>query len=87
VADTQYLVTFGVMMLVAVVISTLTARIKGQAESSKQRERRTHALYSLSRELASARNLDTMMSAVQRHIAGVFEVQSEILLASERGGL
>ncbi len=41
VSDTQYLVTFVVMMLVAFVISTLTVRIKEQAEVARQRERRT----------------------------------------------
>ena len=39
VSDTQYLVTFVVMLLVAVVISSLTIRIRTQAESARERER------------------------------------------------
>ena len=37
VSDTQYLATFGVMLLVALVISGLTVRIQGQAEAARQR--------------------------------------------------
>ena len=49
VSDTQYVVTFAVMLAVAVVIGTLTARMREQSEASRQRERRTAALFQLSR--------------------------------------
>jgi len=39
VSDTQYLVTFAVMLAVAVVISTLTTRIRAQADAARHRER------------------------------------------------
>jgi two-component system sensor histidine kinase KdpD len=52
VADTQYPLTFAVMLVVGLVISGLTARIRKQAEAGKQREQRTAALYAMSRELA-----------------------------------
>ncbi len=87
VADYQYVVTFAVMAAVAVIISALTARIKEQAEIARQRERRTSALYSLSRELASTRSLDEMISAVRRHVEEVFEAETAVLLAGEGGGL
>jgi len=87
VSDTQYVVTFAVMLLVALVISTLTVRIREQAEVARQREWRTSALYSLSRELASTRNLDTMISAVRRHVGEVFGGATAILLADEEGRL
>ena len=45
VSDTQYLVTFAVMLIAGLVISTLTAHVKFQAESARQREQRTAALY------------------------------------------
>ena len=41
VEDTQYLLTFGVMLATAQVISTLTARVKRQAEAARAREQRT----------------------------------------------
>src|SRR5262249_21078902 len=55
VANAQYLITFGVMLLVALVISTLTVRLQQQADAARQRERRTAALYAMSRDLASTR--------------------------------
>ena len=80
VSDTQYFVTFAVMLVVALVISGLTIRIRTQAESARQRERRTAALYAMSRELASVRGLDNILSAAIRHIAEVFRSQVVILL-------
>jgi two-component system sensor histidine kinase KdpD len=44
--DTQYLVTFGVMLVVAVVIGTLTAWLREQRELAARRERRTAVLTS-----------------------------------------
>ena len=41
VADTQYLLTFAVMLVVGLVISGLTVRIRLQAEAARQREQRT----------------------------------------------
>jgi two-component system sensor histidine kinase KdpD len=45
VSDTQYLVTFAVMLAVALVISGLTSSIRLQARIASHRERRTAALY------------------------------------------
>jgi two-component system sensor histidine kinase KdpD len=87
VSDTQYAVTFLVMLMVGVLISTLTVRIKEQAEVARQRERRTGALYSLSRELASTRNLDAMIAAVRRHVQDLFEGPAAIYIAGENGRL
>jgi len=76
-----------VMLLVALVISTLTVRIQEQAEIARQRERRTAALYSLSRDLASTRNLDGMIAAVRRHVQDLLEGQTAVFLAGEDGRL
>ena len=45
VSDTQYLVTFGVMLVVALLISTLAVRLRGQVERARRREHRTRLLY------------------------------------------
>jgi two-component system, OmpR family, sensor histidine kinase KdpD len=80
VSDTRYLVTFVVMFVVGVVISNLTARIRWQAQAARRRERRTAALYAMTRELASTRGLDNLVSATLRHIGEVFESQVAVLL-------
>jgi len=87
VSDTQYLFTFAVMLMVGLVVSRLTVRNKEQAEVARQRERRTGALYSLSRELASTRSLDAMIASVERHVQELFEGRAAVLLANEDGRL
>ncbi len=87
VADYQYLLTFPVMLIVALVISGLTVRIRAQAESARQRERRTAALYGMSRELASTRGVDRLLAAAVRHIVEVFGGQVVVLLPDATGRL
>ena len=53
VSDAQYIVTFAGMLAIGLVISTLTSRLKAQVESTRQRERRTAALYELGKQLSS----------------------------------
>src|SRR5262249_18143973 len=45
VSDLEYLITFAVMLIVALVISGLTVRIRAQADAARHRERRIAALY------------------------------------------
>lgn len=52
VSDYEYLLTFAVMLLVAVVIASLTIRVRLQATHAAEREARTQALYRLTRELS-----------------------------------
>jgi two-component system sensor histidine kinase KdpD len=87
VADTQYLVTFGVMLVVGLIISTLTVRIRAQAESARQRERRMASLYAMSRELASTRGVEDILGAAVRHIVEVFRGQVVVLLPDPTGRL
>ncbi len=53
VSDAQYLITFGVMLTVALVIANLTASVRQQTRVAGARERRTALLYAMSRELAA----------------------------------
>ncbi len=87
VSDAQYLVTFAVMLVVALVISGFTVRTRAQAESARQRERRTAALYALSRELASTRGAENLLRAAVKHIAELFGGQVAILLPDGSGHL
>ena len=87
VADTKYLMTFGVMLVVGLVISTLTVRIRAQAESARKRERRMASLYAMSRELASTRGVEDILGAAVRHIVEVFRGQVAVLLPDASGQL
>lgn len=87
VADVRYLVTFGVMIVVALVISGLTLRIREQAEAARVRERKTATLYNLSRDLARERKKEKISDIAVKHIGEVFRSQVVILIPDEQGRL
>lgn len=82
VADTQYVITFAVMLVVGLIISTLTVSIKQHAEAARLRETRTAALYSMSRELSSTLDMETLVTIGLRHIANIFDSRTALLLAT-----
>ncbi len=69
VADAQYVVTFGVMLAIGLLISTLTSRLKAQVDSTRLRERRTSALYELGKQLSSLYGGVFLVSAAGEKIA------------------
>src|SRR5206468_10988442 len=85
VSDTEHLITFTVMLIVALVISGLTMRIRAQADRARDRERRIAALYALSRDLATTRDVDGLLDTAVRHIADVFPGQLAVLLPGDDG--
>jgi two-component system, OmpR family, sensor histidine kinase KdpD len=85
VSDTEYLLTFAVMLITALTISTLTVRLRQQAEAADDRERRTAALYAMSRDLAAAKDTDEILKAAASHIHSVFLSQVLLLLPDESG--
>jgi two-component system sensor histidine kinase KdpD len=87
VADVSYVLTFGVMLAIALLISGLTLRIRAQAETARERERRTAALYALSRELAATRGESDLVAAATRHVRDTFGVPAQILVPDESGRL
>ncbi|HXO18717.1 MAG TPA: DUF4118 domain-containing protein, partial [Thermoanaerobaculia bacterium] len=85
VTDSQYLITFAVMLVTALVISNATVRLREQAEAARERERRTAALYGMSRELATAPDSAAILAAAARHISEVFTSQVLLLLPDADG--
>jgi two-component system sensor histidine kinase KdpD len=65
--DPTYLLTFGVMLSVGLIVGTLAARTREQARSAWDRERQTAALYALSRELAAAQGIRDVAAVAARH--------------------
>ncbi len=72
VSDTQYFVTFITLFVVSLVISSLTARVREQAEAAVQREKQTAALYNLSKELTSAADLLQVANIIISQISHAF---------------
>lgn len=87
VTDTQFVVTFCVMLVVALVVSTLTVRVRLTAEGARLREKRITALHELSRKLASTAGAGTLLQHAVAHIAEVFDCQVVALLPDARGKL
>jgi two-component system sensor histidine kinase KdpD len=85
VSDTEYVVTFGVMLAVGLIISNLAADIRARARIASYREQRTAALYAMSRELAGAEDMEWMLRLAVKHVAQVFESQAVILLPDQDG--
>jgi two-component system sensor histidine kinase KdpD len=87
VADSQYVVTFAVMLLVGITISGMTTRIKDQAEAARERERRTTSLYEMSRDFANNSDVATLAQIAVRHIENVFDSKTLLLLPDENNQL
>jgi two-component system sensor histidine kinase KdpD len=87
VEDTQYLVTFAVMLTVGLLISTLAERVRAQADAARRREERTQILYAVSRDLAAARSADDVRAAVVRHVGAALRGTADLLLPGPDGRL
>lgn len=87
VADTQYVVTFAVMLAVALVISNLAARVRDQAEASRSREQRTAALYAVSRACASAGETYEMVRVAGRQLRELLASEVAVFLPHRDGTL
>ena len=81
VSDIQYLLTFGVMLVVALVISNLAVRTREQAELARFREKRMGVLYAMSRDLATHRGTSILAQLAAKHLRDVFDSQVAIFLA------
>lgn len=87
VSDAQYVVTFGAMLTIALVIATLTASVRQQTRVAGARERRTAALYAMSRELAVTRGMESIARVAVRHVSEVFHCKAAVLLPEASGKL
>jgi two-component system, OmpR family, sensor histidine kinase KdpD len=85
VTDIQYLFTFVIMLVVALIISDLTSRVRLQANVAGHRERRTALLYAMTRELAATRGQEPMAGVAVRHVGEVFDSQVVVLLPDSTG--
>jgi two-component system sensor histidine kinase KdpD len=84
VRDAQYLLTFAIMLTVALIISSLAARLRYQARIATYRERRTNALFDLGKELAGALTTAQIVDIGCRHLRGEFRAQVAFLLPDAR---
>ncbi|WP_448872922.1 DUF4118 domain-containing protein [Desulfobulbus propionicus] len=80
VADTEYLFTFLGLFTVGVVISTLVAKGKVRTEALRERELQTESLYYLSRDLAVAIDMDSILAVVRKNIVESLQARLAVLI-------
>lgn len=87
VADVQYLITFGVMLAVALIIGALTARLRAEADTALVREAQTRALYGLAQDLSGALTVAAVADAIAPFVREHFAARSDLWLPDADGGL
>jgi two-component system sensor histidine kinase KdpD len=73
----------GIYFVVALIAGQLTARIRAQERYERLRERRSRALFHLTRALAGARTLDEAVTAALQQADSLFNAQTALLLVGE----
>ncbi len=76
----QDILSLLMFLVVAVLTSELTARVRDQAEAARRREARTAALYAFARAIAGAAGLDDLARVIVDHIAQLFGSATALLL-------
>ena len=81
VSDAQYLLTFAVMLMVALLIGQLTAGLKFQARVATLREERVRALYEMSRDLSGALMNEQVAEVAGRFMKSEFDAHAALLIS------
>jgi two-component system sensor histidine kinase KdpD len=87
VENVQHLFTVAVMLVIALVISGLTSRIREHAEAAERREQRIEALYSLSRELATQTGSADLARAAAEQALATFGGAAAIYVRDDEKGI
>ncbi len=87
VGDFRHMGTFGVMLLIGVVIGNLTERNRAQARLARSREQRTQALYHLGQDLARSSGSKALVASAIQCVTTQFHSQAAVLLPDAAGRL
>jgi two-component system sensor histidine kinase KdpD len=80
VEDVQYLFTFIVLLIVGIMVSYLTSRIRKQGEVARERQAAISTLYALSREMTAALNIEDTVNSVVSYVKRTLGLDAVILL-------
>ena len=87
VSDVQYLLTFAIMLVVALLIGQLTANLRYQALVASYREGRLRALYEMARDLSAVLVPEQIIDISHKFIEGTFGIKVAIVLTDEHDKL
>ena len=85
VENIQYLVTFAVMLVTALITAHLAAGLRQRAQESQSREKRTQALYQFARELAGTLTTGQVVEISQSFIRTQLNARSAVLMPHPEG--
>jgi len=85
VEDTEYLVTFAGLLVVGLVVSALTSRVRNQMDAVRRREAETSALYAFSRDLVAAVGQSSIVDALLAHIRESYDRSAVVLIPGPDG--
>jgi two-component system sensor histidine kinase KdpD len=77
----------GLYFIIALTTGTLRARLRAQEQAVREREKRTAALYKLSRAIASAPMMEDVLRNAVQQIGQVFDAEVAFLLREEENRL
>ena len=80
ISDTQYALTFAVMLGIGLLISTLTAQLQEQLRMSQAQERRTAALFRLTKQLSELTGSDFLIRTAGKQLSEMFAAEVVIYL-------
>lgn len=84
VSDAQYTITFAVMLVIGITISTLTVRLSEQLAVAKSQEFRTASLFQLTKQLSEMQGTDFLTTIAGQRLCEIFE--GEAVLYTLRDG-
>ena len=84
VSDAQYLLTFAVMLTVALIIGQMTAGLRYQARIASYREERARSLYEFARDLSSLLETQLVVDTTARFIAQTFRADVAVLVPDDQ---
>ncbi|MEZ4302703.1 MAG: DUF4118 domain-containing protein, partial [Polyangiaceae bacterium] len=87
VASARSLITFAILFSAGLLLTLLTFRIRKQERRARERELRTSALYTLSRELGAANDPLALAAVLARHTSDLLSCGAAVLLPDDAGRL
>lgn len=87
VTDIQYLLTFAVMLVVALLTGQMTAGLRRQARMARFEEKRTRALYEMARSLSGALRLSEVVAILRDFLRDIVQADAVLLIPDAHGEL
>lgn len=73
ISDVQYVITFAVMLIIGLAISTLTTRLTDQLAVAKRQEHRTSSLFQLTKQLSEVQGTDFLAGIAVKRVSEIFD--------------